>query len=93
MAVLTAVVLALGWWCSGKIAEYKRMRRMMGEQPSKEGLAWALAVIRRFAQKYHPEGNSNLDTASFMVHRYLKHFENYQKEYNNGTDKDRNKDA
>ena len=78
MAALSCMILAeaiLVWYLHRKIGYYKRLKAEREELDKKtfESLQAALRAIRRFKEKFYPEGQPRLDMAAYSLSQYIKH--------------------
>lgn len=71
-AMVIMAMCACGLWLHHKISIYKEQQRRWAITPSWDSLEFALKAIRKFSDKYYPEGQPRLDMASYSLACYMK---------------------
>lgn len=81
LALMIIAAACVGYWLHKKIGLYKEQQRKWAKEPCIDGVKFALRTLRKYADKYHPEGESNLNCATYQISRYIKHYNEYYKEH------------
>lgn len=80
LALLIIAAACVGYWLHKKVGIYKDQQKKWAKEPCIEGVQFALRTLRKYSAKYHPEGESNLNCATYQISRYIKHYNEYYKE-------------
>ena len=72
LALLIAAECAVAYWLHHKIGIYKEQQRKWAKEPCLDSLEFALRMVRKYSDKYHPEGEPQLNLATYKISQYCK---------------------
>lgn len=74
LALLIVVAACVGYWLHKKVGIYKDQQKKWAKEPCIEGVQFALRTLRKYSAKYHPEGEPQLNLATYKITQYLKQY-------------------
>lgn len=79
IALYMSVAVAIGLWLKKQADEYRKERQNIGKEASFYSFKWAKHTIKLYRNKYHPEGEKNLDSAIYKLGWYEKNYKEQHK--------------
>lgn len=72
LAVLIVAECWVIYYLHKKIGIYKEQQRKWAKEPCLDSLEFALRMVRKYSDKYHPEGEPQLNLATYKISQYCK---------------------
>ena len=78
LIITLALLIVAAMWATyllhKKIGIYKEQQRKWAKEPCIDSLQYALRMTRKYADKYHPDGEPQLNLATYKISQYLKQY-------------------
>ena len=72
LALLIVAVMWATYLLHKKIGIYKEQQRKWAKEPCLDSLEFALRMVRKYSDKYHHEGEPQLNLATYKISQYCK---------------------